>query len=66
MRVWRPTTLDEARVHVDIGRPRWVPVLAHMVALDAVNPQPPPARGVCRSMRRFGDAQQSRRDAIVV
>ena len=35
-----PTTLDEARVHVDIGRPRWVPVLAHMVALDAVNPQP--------------------------
>ena len=40
-----PTTLDEARVHVDIGRPRWVPVLAHMVALDAVNPQPPPARG---------------------
>ena len=40
-----PTTLDEARVHVDIGRPRWVPVLVHMVALDAVNPQPPPARG---------------------
>ncbi len=36
-----PTTLDEARVHVDIGRPRWVPVLAHMIALDAVNPQPP-------------------------
>ena len=35
-----PTTLDEARVHVDIGRPRWVPVLAHMIALDAVNPQP--------------------------
>ena len=40
-----PTTLDEARVHVDIGRPRWIPVLAHMVAMDAVNPQPPPARG---------------------
>ena len=40
-----PTTLDEARVHVDIGRPRWIPVLAHMVALDAVDPQPPPARG---------------------
>ncbi len=35
-----PTTLDEARVHVDIGRPRWIPVLAHMIALDAVNPQP--------------------------
>ena len=40
-----PTTLDEARVHVDIGRPRWVPVLAHMAAVDAVSPQPPPARG---------------------
>ena len=40
-----PTTLDEATVHVDIGRPRWVPVLAHMAALDAVDPQPPPARG---------------------
>ena len=40
-----PTTLDEARVHVDIGRPRWVPVLAHMAALDAADPQPPPARG---------------------
>ena len=40
-----PTTLDEARVHVDIGRPRWIPVLAHMVAMDAVNPQPPPTRG---------------------
>ena len=40
-----PTTLDEARVHVDIGRPRWIPVLAHMAALDAVDPQPPPARG---------------------
>ncbi len=37
-----PTTLDEAGVHVDIGRPRWIPVLAHMVALDAVNPQPAP------------------------
>ena len=35
-----PTTLDEARAHVDIGRPRWIPVLAHMIALDAVNPQP--------------------------
>ena len=40
-----PTTLDEARVHVDIGRPRWVPVLAHMAAVDAADPQPPPARG---------------------
>ena len=40
-----PTTLDEARVHVDIGRPRWIPVLAHMAAMDAANPQPPPARG---------------------
>ena len=40
-----PTTLDEARVHVDIGRPRWIPVLAHMAAMDAVDPQPPPARG---------------------
>ena len=40
-----PTTLDEARVHVDIGRPRWVPVLAHMVAMDTVSPQPVPARG---------------------
>ena len=40
-----PTTLDEARVHVDIGRPRWVPVLAHMAAMDAADPQPPPARG---------------------
>ncbi len=40
-----PTTLDEARVHVDIGRPRWIPVLAHMIALDAADPQPAPARG---------------------
>ena len=40
-----PTTLDEARVHVDIGRSRWVPVLAHMAAVDAADPQPPPARG---------------------
>ena len=40
-----PTTLDEARVHVDIGRPRWVAVLAHMAAADAADPQPPPARG---------------------
>ena len=40
-----PTTLDEARVHVDIGRSRWVPVLAHMAAMDAVSPQPPSARG---------------------
>ena len=40
-----PTTLDEARVHVDIGRPRWIPVLAHMTAMDAADPQPQPARG---------------------
>ena len=40
-----PTTLDEARVHVDIGRSRWIPVLAHMAAMDATDPQPPPARG---------------------
>ena len=40
-----PTTLDEARVHVDIGRSRWIPVLAHMAAMDAADPQPPPARG---------------------
>ncbi len=38
-----PTTAGEAEAHADIGRARWVPVAAYLVALEAANPQPAPA-----------------------